>query len=430
MTVKSDPYWWDDAGPPANYSDSEVPKQMDVVVVGAGLTGLTAALTLSKAGKSVLVLDARRPGEGASSRNGGMIGGGHRLTFETMSTRFGRETALGLLREAHLESGEFVRTLMHNEAIDCDYAETGRFRGYWRTSEYEAGGRDLDRLKKLIPLQAEMLPRENQRSEVATDIYRGGTLFYRHGGFNPAKWVAGIGQASARAGAVILGNTPVHAVERSGSEFSISSARGQIRAGSVLAATNGYTSGPFTSQRRRIVPIPSFLIATEELGRERLQELIPNARMIAESRERHCYYRPSCDGTRLVFGARAAMFDAPQALVISQMRGLVRQVFPQLGSVEFSHCWRGFTGFSFDFLPNVGQIDGIWHAMGYSGSGNAMAPYLGHKVALQILGDPEGNTAFSRTGFPLRWWHRGKPWFLPFADLAFRARDAWNLIRS
>ena len=110
------------------------------------------------------------------------------------------------------------------------------------------------------------------------------------------------------------------------------------------------------------------------------------------------------------------------------MRGLIRQVFPQLERLEFSHSWRGFTGFSFDFLPSVGKIDGIWHAMGYSGSGNAMAPWLGHKVALQILGDAEGDTAFSRTGFPLRWWHRGRPWFLPFADLSFRLRDAWNHI--
>jgi glycine/D-amino acid oxidase-like deaminating enzyme len=77
-------------------------------------------------------------------------------------------------------------------------------------------------------------------------------------------------------------------------------------------------------------------------------------------------------------------------------------------------------------MPHVGQIDGVWHAMGYSGSGNAMAPWLGHKAALRILGDPEGETAYSRTAFPKRWWHQGQPWFLPFADVTFRLRDIWN----
>jgi glycine/D-amino acid oxidase-like deaminating enzyme len=145
--------------------------------------------------------------------------------------------------------------------------------------------------------------------------------------------------------------------------------------------------------------------------------------MVAESRDRHCYYRPSPDGTRVVFGGRAAMLGVPNWFAEAELRRLLTQIFPQCSDVAFTHSWRGHTGFTFDFLPNVGQIDGVWHAMGYSGSGNAMAPYLGHKAALQIIGDPEGETAFSQTDFPTRWWHRGQPWFLPFADVLFRLKD-------
>ena len=124
-----------------------------------------------------------------------------------------------------------------------------------------------------------------------------------------------------------------------------------------------------------------------------------------------------------MFGARAALFDAPEALAQQQLRGLLRQVFPQLRDVDVSHSWRGFTGFSFDFLPNVGRIDGIWHAMGYSGSGNAMAPYLGHKAALQIMGKKKGQTAFSQTILETRPWYRKRSWFLPFAHNMFRITD-------
>lgn len=101
----------------------------------------------------------------------------------------------------------------------------------------------------------------------------------------------------------------------------------------------------------------------------------------------------------------------------------MREVFPELSGVQFTHLWRGKTGFTFGYLPHVGQIDGIWHAMGYSGSGNAMAPWLGHKAGLLIAGDPEGATAFQKTTFPTRVWHQGSPWFLPFADVMFRGRD-------
>ncbi len=424
--MKSDPYWWEDAGRPIGPEPEDLPAEVDVVIIGAGLTGLTAARTLARAGKAVLALDALQPGEGASSRNGGMIGGGHRLAFETMRARFGHETALGLLREAHLDSGVFVKSLIADENIDCDYVETGRFRGLWCDSEYEQAARDLERLQQLIPLEAEMLPRSRQQEEVATELYRGGTVFPRHGGLNPAKWVGGIKRAAIAAGAELQGQTPVTAVVRDGTAFRVTTPRGPVRAGEVLAATNGYTPEQLPLLKRRIVPIPSFIVTTEPLGQTRVGELFPHGRMIVESRDRHCYYRSSPGGDRIVFGARAALFDAPESLVQRQMRGLIRQVFPQLERLEFTHSWRGFTGFSFDFLPNVGKIDGIWHAMGYSGSGNAMAPWLGHKVALQILGDPEGETAFSSTGFPLRWWHRGRPWFLPFADMTFRLRDAWN----
>ena len=427
--MKSDPFWWEDAGRPAGPAPENLPGETDVVIIGAGLTGLSAARTLARAGKAVLALDAMQPGEGASSRNGGMIGGGHRLAFETMRARFGHDTALGLLREAHLDSGDFVKSLIAGENIDCDYTETGRFRGLWREAEYERAARDLDRLQQLIPLEAEMLPRARQHEEVASDLYRGGTVFFRHGGLNPAKWVGGILRSALAAGARVQGDTPVTAVDRDGNGFRVVTPRGTLRAGAVLAATNGYTPPQLAPLKRRIVPLPSFIVTTEPLGRTRIDELFPRGRMIVESRDRHCYYRPSPDGERIVFGARAALFDAPENLVLQQMQGLLRQVFPQLNGIEFSHSWRGFTGFSFDFLPNVGNIDGVWHAMGYSGSGNAMAPWLGHKAALQILGDPEGETAFSQTGFPLRWWHRGRPWFLPFADLTFRLRDAWNNTR-
>jgi glycine/D-amino acid oxidase-like deaminating enzyme len=145
--------------------------------------------------------------------------------------------------------------------------------------------------------------------------------------------------------------------------------------------------------------------------------------MITESRDRHCYYRPSPDGQRLVLGGRAAMTAVPESFATAELKRLICQIFPDLQDFAISHSWRGRAGFTHDFVPHVGKYDGIWHAMGYSGNGNTMAPYLGHKAAQYILGDPEGGTAFSKTAFPARFWNRGTPWFLPFADVLFRLKD-------
>ncbi|MDP6493283.1 MAG: FAD-binding oxidoreductase [Acidimicrobiales bacterium] len=407
----------------------DLPVEVDVVVVGAGLTGVSAARSTARLGRSVLCLDAGAPGQGASSVNGGMVGGGHRLSIDELERRYGHDVAVRLLSEAHLESGAFVRGVIEDEAIECDFVETGRFRGLWRDAEYESAGRALSRLQSLIPVDAEMVPRGRQRDEVATDVYRGGTVYPRHGGLNPAKLAAGLLDAAVRAGAVVQGDTPVTSVAWSGSGLEVTTSRGTVRARDVLVATNGYTPSSLRDHKRRIVPLTSFLVATEELGVQRLMELFPRGRMVVESRDRHCYYRASPDGRRLVFGGRAAMFDAPEALVRRELRRLIQQIFPQLEDVTLTHSWRGRTGFSFDYLPNVGQLDGVWHAMGYSGSGNTMAPWLGHKAALLIAGDPEGETAFTHTDLPTRFWHQGPPWFMPFADVGFRFRDAWNNMR-
>ena len=161
-TPKTDPYWWEDFAPDAGQAP-ELPAESEVVVVGAGLTGCSAARTLAKSGADVVVLDAQRPGFGASTRNGGMIGGGYRLSLEQMTKRYGTETAHALLRESHIDSLAFATSLIRDEAITCDFHTYGRFRGQWNKAEYDATARSLDQLRELVPVNIEMIPPERQR---------------------------------------------------------------------------------------------------------------------------------------------------------------------------------------------------------------------------------------------------------------------------
>ena len=423
--ISNRPYWWDEFESPKSISFQSLPSEVDVVIVGAGHTGLTAALYLARGGQSVVVLDTLNPGQGASSRNGGMIGGVNRVPIDQLINKYGHTLASRLLSELHIESTQFCKSLMNNSSINCDFDETGRFQAYWSKKEYEHQAKKLDTLMKMIPVEAEIIPKSKVKDEINSEIYAGGNLFYLHGGLNPAKWVAGICDAAISAGAVVQGQTHVSNIEKKSNGFAVSTQRGQINAGQVLLATNGYTTSRIGRICRHVFPIPSFIVVTEKLGVEHIHELIPKARMIVETRARHCYFRPSPDRSRIVFGGRAAMFKPPDWFYESQLRMLLTEIFPSLKNIKIEYRWWGLTGFTFELMPHIGKFDGIWHALGYCGNGNGMAPWLGYKVAMKMQGDPAGETAFSEIQMPVRWYHQGHPWFLPYADIKFRMHDLW-----
>ncbi len=422
MNPKTGPYWWAAIKPEAD-RHGELPDTVDVVVVGAGLTGSSAARTLARAGKKVLVLDSGPLGFGASTRNGGMVGGGHLLSMEQLTLQYGEDTARRLLREAHIDSMAFVKELIETEGIDCDFKLHGRYRGQWTGAEYDATARSLDTIQEVVPLRAEMIPFERQRQEVGTDFYAGGMLLLDHGGLHPAKYLHGVLGAARGAGATVIGKTPVTGIVKDGSGFRVATARGEVQTSAVLVATNGYTPPVFRWLKRRVIPVTSFVTATEELAPETIDEIMPGRRMVVETRNRHCYFRLSPDGKRLVFGARAALSEIPQEKATAVIRGLMREIFPTLNGIELAYGWQGNTGFSFNFLPHVGRHDGVWHALGFSGNGNTMAPYLGHKAAEAMLGDAANVTAFTKTELATRFWYQQRPWFLPAAQVYYRFQD-------
>jgi glycine/D-amino acid oxidase-like deaminating enzyme len=240
---------------------------------------------------------------------------------------------------------------------------------------------------------------------------------------HPALFHRGLLQCARTAGALVAGHTPVTAVRREANPFIIETARGNIGATAVIATTNGYTGRTTPALARRLVAIPSFLIATETLGADRVRSLIPNGRMIVETRDKHLYYRPSPDGARIVLGGRAALHPISLDEAAEWLMKELRAIFPTLAGTRVSHVWTGNVAMTRSDLPGIGQRDGIWFALGCNGSGVALMPYLGHKVALKLLGRPDGKTAFDDIPFPAVPLYNGTPWFRPLMTWWFRARD-------
>ena len=417
----SKPFWWE-AAPRESEQEVNLPATADCVVVGAGYAGLNAALTLARAGRSVVVCEAGPPGFGASSRSGGMIGHGHRLSYSNLIALYGAAKAKTLIGEG-MASLDYVKQLIISEGIDARLSAVGRLRGAWTQADYDTMGREADLLSRDLGLPVEVIQKADMRKEIASDSYQGGLLFTNHGGVHPALFQQGLLAVAREAGVKVAGFTPVTRIERQAKRSVVHTSRGPIMAGDVLVTTNGYSGSPVVDLARRLVPMPSFLIATEEIGENRVRDLIPNLRMIVETREKHLYYRPSPDGKRIILGGRSALHPIELEEAKVRLRKELVALFPSLAQTEISHVWTGNIAMTRSDLPGIGKLGGLWYALGCNGSGVALMPYLGHKLALKILGDKEGVTAFDDIPFKAIPFYDGRPWFLPLMTAWYRGRD-------
>ncbi len=424
--MKNLPYWWEEA-PRRDEVGPEPPKQIDVLIVGAGFSGLCTARVLAKAGKSVLVCEAGLIGTGASTRNGGMLGPSfHKLGVAGLKARHGKDTAYAILRES-VGFVDFVAGLIDSENIECEFHRSGRFRGALRPSHYEQMAREIELLKSEAGVEGEMIPRGQVRDEIGTDRFHGGLVYPMDAGLHPGKYHDGLVGCVRAAGATVAAETPVTNIARTPWGFRVTTPRGVIEAGQVAICTNGYTSNITPWHRRRLMPLRSAIIATEPLAPELIQQLMPTRRMYGDSRRVVAYYRTSPDGKRILFGGRAVGPGDKPAANARALRGFMLEIFPELGDTAITHSWSGLVAYTFDHAPHSGEQDGMYYAMGYCGSGVARASYFGHKLGHKILGDGEGETAFDRLAFETRPFYTGNPWFLPAVIRWHRVADKLGL---
>lgn len=419
--VKFEPYWWE-AAPRRALPEIALPESVDVAIVGSGFTGLSAALTLARAGRNVFVFEASEAGFGASSRNGGMVGAHLKWGVFDLIDRYGKARALALLSEAHA-AREYVAHLVESEQITCDFRRVGSFVGAHRPSHYESMARELEFLKKETGFEGEMVPRAEQRQEVGSDLYYGGRVAFMNAGLHPALYHQGLLERVLSVGAAVAARTPVTGIAREGQAFLVTTPRGRVRARDVIVATNGYTGGATPELCRRLIPIGSYMIATEPLDAAVMRRVMPKGRMIADTKRILYYYRPSPDGARILFGGRAGTTETDVQVSGRRLYRFMTRVYPELAGVKVTHSWTGFVAFTFDKLPHTGVREGIHYAMGYCGSGVAMATYLGHKTALRVLGSPEAATPLEGLEFPTRPFYTGNPWFLPLVAFTYRWAD-------
>jgi glycine/D-amino acid oxidase-like deaminating enzyme len=404
------PYWWD-AAPPGEDLAGELPSSADVVVIGAGWTGLSAALTLARAGREVLVLDANAPGTGASTRNAGYFGSQLRASLRALIHRYGESTALDLARVA--ERGfAFSKNLIESEQISCDLQDLGRLTCAARPAHYETMARDAELSHRVLGVECQILTAAELRRELGTDQYYGGEFRPSAWCMHPGKYVSGLLERVRSAGATVRGDTLVTGLDRR--DKRVITEHGCVTARNVLVATNAYTGEFIPELKRRLIPIGANVIATEELDEAILRAVFPRPRLGIDTRRLYRAFRPSPDGSRILFTGRSRDPRRGAEHNGEMLRRQLVELFPVLSGVTITHSWGGYVGFTFDYLPHLGEHDGIHYAMGFNGAGATMAPYLGNQIALTILGQRDADGLLDRFEFQSRHFYNGEPWFMPW----------------
>ncbi len=418
---KLEPYWWDDV-PRPRLPDVPLPAAVDVAVVGAGYTGLHAALQTVRGGRSTLVLDAEDAGWGCSSRNGGQISTSIKPDFEMLARRHGKQRAFDILKEGQ-QSLAWIKQFVRSEGIDCDFGQVGRFHAAHNAEQYEALAARVASQPKGLEVDAFMVPRVQQREELGTDLYWGGAVYTQHCSVHPARYHQGLLERVLSAGAQVAARCPVQSIERSGTQFLLSTPQGKVLARDLVIATNGYTGNLTPWLRRRVIPIGSYMIATEPLPEQLMDRLFPSNRIVSDTRKVVYYYRCSPDRHRVLFGGRVSHQETDPRISGPKLHADMVRLFPELHETRISHSWCGFVAYTFDELMHIGKHEGMHYAMGYCGAGVGTSSYFGMRLGQQVLGLKEGRTALDDLAFQTRPLYNGNPWFLAPSVAYYRWRD-------
>lgn len=416
------PFWWDAYQPAAEHGD--MPAKTRVAIVGGGYAGLSAALELAKHDIDSIVLEAGELGIGASTRSGGAISGGVNIgkgfsgrSLDPASARAGAVLAEGA------DAFSLIERLISEEGIDCHWQKKGRFVGAWTPGHYDSQAQKLTLLNDAAKSGAYMVPRERQREEMASDYYYGGMVVERAASLHPALYYKGLLDACRRRAVPVCAKARVQEIHERDGGWTVRTERGAVQAAEVVIATNGYTGNLTPHLKRRIVPLASHIIATEELPPDLAATLIPKGRTLSDTRRVLTYYRMSPDGRRVIFGGRARFTPVTARQIAPILYRFMTERFPQLTGVRITHAWTGNVAFTLDALPHMGQSAGMHFALGCNGSGVAMMTYLGWQTARKIAGVANRPSAFDTEEFPDHPLYNGNPWFLPAIGAWYRFRD-------
>lgn len=417
-------YWKESIEWPPGAEGHSIPSAADVVVIGAGYTGLSAARRLAGAGFQVVVLDAQEIGGGASSRNGGIVHPTLGVSPQGLIERHGQERAKGLYALV-LEGFNFLKGVIESEDIDCDFNPSGAFEAAVKPRDLEHMAARQVVLQRAFGHETSLVYPDDRAEYIGSDAYLGGWHDPVGATLHPARLTQGLAAAAIRAGATLFPFTPALAIERSGREHMLMTTAGEIRTPKVILATNGYTGDLIPELRRRVIPVRTTAVATERIPAGLLDALFPGRFCYWDRFRLFHYYQVTADD-RLVFGGVGSMLRPSIQRDAESLQARMVRIFPQLRDVKLEYAWDGLVALSFDRMPHLGELNGIYYSLCYNGDGVLLGCYLGDQLGAWVAGQ-EGGTPLRELPFPSAFFYRRRTWFAPLARGFYGLLDGLGL---
>jgi glycine/D-amino acid oxidase-like deaminating enzyme len=367
----------------------------EVVVIGAGYTGLSAALHAAAAGREVVVLEARGLGEGGSGLNGGQVIAGLKHDPDLLLARYGERIGEQLIARS-AEAPDLVFDLIGRHAIACDAVRAGWMQLAMSESHLPALQRRAEQWRRR-GVDAAVLSDREAAALSGSERYCGGWIDRRGGTVQPLAYLRGLARAALAVGARIFTRSCAARLARAGDGWQIESDSGSVEARTVILATDAYTDRTFDALRRSIVTVPSIQVATAPLPAAMRARLLPGGQSVSDTRRLLCYFRMDLSG-RLVLGTRGAYGDVPFPASTCAHERALREIHPGLAAMPLEYRWGGFVALTRDGLPHLHEpAPGLLAGLGYNGRGLAMATAMGRLLARRALGEPSESLDFPVT---------------------------------
>ena len=403
-----------------------VPAQCDVAIVGGGYAGLSAALTLARAGRSVHLFERLRPGEGASTRNAGVASARLARGLTELGESHGKPAAQAAFQEAQ-EAWNALAIFIQDEGIPCDFEVGGALYGALWPHQLDHMAREAEFCQQHLGVDAHTVIGPQMADEIGSERYLGGLIRPDVATLNPARLHMALLALAMDAGVHIHGETGVTRIHQNNNgEHELQTMRGRTRTKVVVVASNGYGDKADPWLNRRIIAVPTGMIATEQLDANTIGELLPRLKVVGDTRRLAHTLRLSSDRSRILFSGLSSMGARNEDAIANVLKRELVRIFPQLEQLRVTHSWSGYDGYTRTRVPQIYNRNGIRYVVGFSGAGLVLSHWLGRKAAWQILGDERGGTVFAGdvpSSMPLL---AGKSWFLPSVSNYLRMRDQFD----
>jgi glycine/D-amino acid oxidase-like deaminating enzyme len=400
----------------------------EVAVVGAGYTGLSAALHLAAAGRDVVVLDAVEVGDRASGLNGGQVIPGVKHDPDVLEEIFGPVVGARLVQT--VASGpDVVFDLIQKYQIACAATRTGWIQPATSAAALEPLAARVGQWRRR-GADVELLSARETARLTGSQRYSGGWIDRRGGTVQPLSYVRGLARAALSVGTRIFTRSPATALTQAGREWCIQTPRGSVASPTVILATGAYTDRLADPLRRTLIPVPSFQVATEPLPERLRQSILPGGQAASDTWHLLRYFRLDCTG-RLVMGSRGTFGDVPVSVAARHHYRAVREIYPQLEGIRYEYHWGGLVGMTRDHLPHLHEVaPRLLTGLGYNGRGVAMATVMGRILADWALGAPAAELSFPVTPLAPIPMHRFNQLGARIAIQCLRAMDGLARIRD